>query len=128
MTGAPHDPDVADDPVGGEVHRPAAPVRGGQGQGGGVGPRREEQAGVGAPKGLRGGIGVPEHHEVDRTRADDGVEQAGRGRRQLLGVVDDDEAQRRPQAAEGVGVGLQVVRGGAQDPRRVESARRGRGP
>ena len=90
-----------------------------------VGPGGDEQPRVGAAEGLGGGVGVAEQHQVDPARAEDHLQQPQRRRRELLGVVDDDEPQPGAQPVERLGVGLEVVGRGAEDPGRVERAGRG---
>ena len=77
----------------GAEHLPTAPVArwtahrvGASGQAG------DEQARVGAAEGLGGGVGVAEQHEVDAADPRRPAAAAA-GRRELLGVVDDDEPQ-----------------------------------
>ena len=51
---------------------------------------RTQDSGVGAAEGLDGGVRVADQDEVD-VRGTDHVQEPGRGRRELLGVVDHDQ-------------------------------------
>jgi hypothetical protein len=80
-------------------------------------PGSEEQARVCSAKGLGGGIRVADEHQLGSTGRDRLLEQPQPRRGELLGVVDDHEAQALGQ---GGGVVLDEVGGRAEDPRRVE--------
>ena len=121
------DPHVGGHPPGDREHLAPAPVRRGQQPGGRVGPGADEEARVGAAEGLGGGIRVAEQHEVDPAAARDDLQQAQGGRGELLGVVDDDEAQPRAEPVERVEVGLEVVGRCPEDPGRVEGSGGGQG-
>ena len=85
-------------------------------------PRRAEQARVGAAERLHRGVGVADEHEVDVRRADH-LQQPGRRRGQLLGVVDDDGVEGAAQPVERLVVLLEQVGRRAEDPGRVVGAR-----
>ena len=74
------------------VHRRAARPRGSRSTPGQLGPAVAEVARVGAAEGLHGAVGVAEQDQVE-ARSGHGAQQPRRGRGELLGVVDDHEAQ-----------------------------------
>jgi len=81
-----------------------------------------QDAGVGTAEGLDGGVRVTDEDEVD-VWGTDHLEQPGRSGRELLGVVDHDQAQRGGQALPCLGVLLEQVGGRTKDPCRVIGTR-----
>ncbi len=121
--------DLGSDPAGRVVDGLRQPVCRGQHQRGALaqrGPPVGEVARVGAAEGLHRAVRVAEQDDVD-ARTHHGAQQPGRGGRELLGVVDDDQAQAGPEPVEGVRVLLEEVGGGPEDPGRVVGAWRRQG-
>jgi hypothetical protein len=86
------DADVPDDPGRcGPKHRPGA-VGGAEGERVRLRPDGEEQAGVRATKGLRGGIRVTDEHQVGGGGPGGLLHEPQPRRGQFLGVIDDDQA------------------------------------
>ena len=86
-----------------------------------VGPPVGEEARVGAAEGLDGDVGVADEDDPGSATGDD-AQQPGRGRGQLLGLVDDDEADALVEAVEGRRVVVEQLGDGREHPGGVVGA------
>ena len=87
-----------------------------------VGPAVGEEARVGAAEGLDGDVGVAEEDDPWPAGSGDDAQQPRRGGGQLLGLVDDDEADALVEPVEGRRVVVEQLGDGREHPRGVVGA------